>query len=128
MAELIRCATGISMEEAGKLIELVKAPVGTLVEEIDGIRMVHAKVSVRREILILLHSLHPDSVASSQIVEWIGKNTATTRSRLSELCKERLIVNNRNKRDSDKGFKLTSTGYSVATKEILRLQNLRRIH
>ena len=59
MAELIRCATGVSMEEAGALIRLVKAPVGMLVEEIDGVRMVHAKVSVRSEILLLLHSQHP---------------------------------------------------------------------
>jgi hypothetical protein len=54
MAELIRSATGISLQEAGALIELVHAPVGTLVEDIDSTRLVHADVSVRVELLILL--------------------------------------------------------------------------
>jgi hypothetical protein len=40
MAELLRNASGISMQEAGALIELIQAPVGTLVEEIDGVRLV----------------------------------------------------------------------------------------
>ena len=63
MAEMIRCASGVTMEEAGALIELVQAPVGTLVEEIDGTRIVHADVSARAEILILLHSPFPNRVA-----------------------------------------------------------------
>ena len=117
MAELIRCANGITMEEAGALIKLVNVPVGTLVEEIDGVRMVHAKVSMRLEILLLLHSQHPDPVTSTQLVEWVGKSAATIRSRLSELRKERFIVGNGNK-----GFKLTSPGYTTAVGEIQRLQ------
>lgn len=117
MAELVRCSTGITMEEAGALIKLVSAPVGTLVEEIDGVRMVHAKVSTRAEILLLLHSLHPDGVTSAQLFEWVGKSAAATRSRLSELRKERLIAGNGNK-----DFKLTSTGYAMAVREIRRIQ------
>ena len=116
MAELIRCAIGISMEEAGALIKLVNVPVGTLVEEIDGVRMVHAKVSTRSEILILLHSKHPDPVTLAQLVEWAGKSGATTRARVSELRKERLIVSN-----GKTGLKLTSPGYSAAVNEIHRL-------
>lgn len=117
MAELLRTATGITMEEAGALIELVRLPVGTLVEEIDGARMVHAKVPLRLEILFLLHSQHPTPVTAAQLVEWVGKNAAATRSRLSELRKRRLIVGN-----ASKGFKLTSTGYTTASEEIQRLQ------
>jgi hypothetical protein len=55
MAELIRSASGVTMEEAGALIELVQMPVGALVEEIDGTRLVHADLSIPGEILILLH-------------------------------------------------------------------------
>ncbi len=117
MAELIRCATGITMEQAGALIELVRVPVGTLVEEIDGVRMVHAKVSIRLEILLLLHSQYPTPVTLVQLVEWVGKSTAAIRARLSELRKQRLIVGN-----SNKGFKLTSTGYTTASGEAQRLQ------
>jgi hypothetical protein len=47
------------VQEAGALIELIQAPVGTLVEEIDGTRLVHADVPVRTEILILLYSHYP---------------------------------------------------------------------
>jgi len=117
MAELVRCATGITMEEAGTLIGFVCAPVGTLVEEIDGVRMVHAKVSTRVEILLLLHSRHPDPITSAKLVEWVGRNATATRARLSELRKERLIAGNGNN-----GFKLTSTGYRTAAEEILRIQ------
>ncbi len=117
MAELIRCASGITMEVAGALIRLVRAPVGTLIEEIDGVRIVHAKVSMRVEILILLHSKHPDPVASAQLAEWTRKGAATIRARLSNLRSDRLVVG-----DGRKGFKLTSTGYAVATAEIQNLQ------
>ena len=86
MAELVRCATGITMEEAGALIELVRAPVGTLVEEIDGVRMVHAKVATRVEVLLLLHSRHPDPVTSAQLVEWIGRNAAGTRAAVERVA------------------------------------------
>ena len=113
MAELVRCATGSSMDEAGALIRLVRAPVGTLVEEIDGVRMVHAKVSARVEMLLLLHSQYPDVVTSAKLSEWVGGKAAGTRARLSELRKERLIAGN-----GDKGFKLTSTGYRAAVEEI----------
>ncbi len=117
MAELVRSATGITMEEAGALIKFVCAPVGTLVEEIDGVRMVHADVSTRVEILILLHSQHPDPVTFTQLVSWTGKNAGATRSRLSELRKKRLIVG-----DTNKPFKLTSTGYNTAAREIQQTQ------
>ena len=118
MAELIRCATGITMEEAGSLIRLISAPVGTLIEEIDGMVMVHADVSIRVEILLLLQSKHPDSVTLRDLINWTGKRTATIRSRLSELRSERLIVG-----DGNNGFRLTSPGLSLAIKEAQRLQN-----
>jgi hypothetical protein len=57
MAELLRNASVITMHEAGTLIERIQTPVGTLVEEIEGTRLVHAKTSIKGEILILLHSV-----------------------------------------------------------------------
>lgn len=53
-------ATSLTMEQAGAVIELLQAPVGALVEEIEGTRTVHASVSVRAELLILMHSHYPD--------------------------------------------------------------------
>ena len=119
IAELIRCASGITMEEAGALIELVQAPVGTLVEEIDGTRLVHADVSARVEILILLHSHYPDRVAVGDIRKTMyGRSAASVGSRLSELRNKKLIFG-----DAKTGYRLTTAGYTVSVTEIERLQN-----
>lgn len=114
MAEMIRCATGNTMEEAGAVIELIQAPVGTLVEEIDGTRIVHADVPARAEILILLHSHYPDRVAVRDILNTMrGRSQASVRSRLSELRKEKLIFG-----DAQGGYRLTNAGHGFAVAEI----------
>lgn len=119
MAEMIRCASGVTMEEAGALIELVQAPVGTLVEEIDGTRLVHADVSTRVEILVLLHSHYPDRVALADIQKTTGsRSAASVRSRLSELRNDKLIFG-----DAKRGYRLTTPGYAAAVAEIVRLQD-----
>lgn len=119
MAEMIRCASGITMEEAGALIELVQAPVGTLIEEIDGTRLVHADVSTRVEILILLYSHYPNRVAFADIQRTMnGRSAASVRSRLSELRTEKLIFG-----DTKTGYMLTKPGYAAAVAEIKRLQD-----
>lgn len=118
MAEMIRCASGVSMEEAGALIELVQAPVGTLVEEIDGVRLVHADVSARTEILILLHSHYPDRVVVVDILKTMSaRSAASVRSRLSEMRTDKLIFG-----DAKAGYRLTQTGFAAALAEISRLQ------
>lgn len=114
MAELVRSASGVSMQEAGALIELVQAPVGTLVEEIDGTRIVHADVSARAEILILLHSHYPDRVQSADILATMsGRTPGSVRSRLSELKGEKLIFG-----DGKTGYRLTTQGHRAALNEI----------
>lgn len=110
MAELLRNATRISMEEAGALIELVQTPVGTLVEEIDGVRLIHAETSVRGEIMILLHSHYPERVPVSDILQTMsGRSTSSVRNRLGELRTEKRVVG-----DGETGYRLTQTGYSEA--------------
>ncbi|AZO04335.1 hypothetical protein [Mesorhizobium sp. M2A.F.Ca.ET.043.02.1.1] len=114
VAELLRNATGTTMEEAGTLIELLQAPVGTLVEEIDGVRFVHAKTSVRGEILILLHSHHPERVPVSAVMRDLGTRKAgSVRNRLSELRAEKMVHG-----DTATGYRLTSPGYQAAVAEI----------
>jgi hypothetical protein len=41
------------------LIDLIQAPVGSLVEEIGGTRLVQADLTIGGEILVLLHSQYP---------------------------------------------------------------------
>lgn len=114
MAELLRSAEAISMEEAGALIELVQAPVGTLVEEIDGTRIVHVNTSVRGEILILLHSHFPDRASQTQILDALfARSAGSVRNRLGEMRTAKLIHG-----DSSVGYRLTQSGYQAALDEI----------
>jgi len=114
MAELVRNASGVTMQEAGAFIELVQAPVGTLVEEIDGIRLVHADVSVRGELLILLHSHYPERVTVTNILGGMkARSPGTVRNRLNELRTEKLLHG-----DSKIGYRLTQAWYSAALQQI----------
>ncbi|MDE0392934.1 MAG: hypothetical protein OXI57_12795 [Rhodospirillales bacterium] len=116
-AELLRHATGVSMQEAGSLIELVQAPVGTLVEEIDGARLVLADVSVRTETLILLHSYYPDVVPVETVFKGLTRrNTGTVRNRLRELHAQKLLHGN-----NKTGYRLTRVGHAAAVSEIKAL-------
>jgi hypothetical protein len=114
MAELLRNASGISMQEAGALIELIQAPVGTLVEEIDGTRLVHAETSVRGEILILLHSHYPERVPVSDILKSMSaRSPGSVKNRLGELRTAKLLHG-----DGRSGYRLTYAGHAAAAAEI----------
>ena len=116
-AELLRHAIGVTMQEAGTLIELVQAPVGSLVEEIGGTRLVHAKVSVRAEILILLHSYYPETVTMESIISGLSRRKpGTVRARLRNLYTEKLAHG-----DSKSGYRLTQAGHAAAVLEIKAL-------
>jgi hypothetical protein len=117
MAELLRSASGITMQEAGALIELVQRPVGTLVEEIDGTRLVHADVSLKGEILILLHSYYPEPVPVVDILKTtVTRNPGSVRNKLRELRIEKLLWG-----DPRAGYRLTQVGHIAAVSEIQRL-------
>ena len=114
MAELVRNATGLPMDDAGALVENIHAPVGTLVEEIDGIMLVHAEVSVRVELLILLHSHYPKKVKVATILKSLrGRNVGSVKKRLRELNSTRMIYG-----DFEAGFQLTVAGNAAAITEI----------
>ena len=116
-AELLRYATGVSMQEAGALIELLQAPAGTLVEEIDGTRLVHADVPVRTELLILLHSHYPDVVPVESVVTALSRRSAgTVRNRLRELHAQKLAHG-----ATRTGYRLTLAGHVAAVSEIQAL-------
>ncbi|MBN9488251.1 MAG: hypothetical protein J0H44_13530 [Alphaproteobacteria bacterium] len=118
MAELLRNAASISMEEAGTLIALIQTPVGTLVEEIDGVRLVHADTSARGEILILLHSHYPEKATLADIVRSLKPRSAgTVKNRLTDLRNEKLIFG-----DGTSGYRLTTAGYNAAVAEIGAVQ------
>lgn len=114
MAELLRNASSISMHEAGVLIELIQAPVGSLVEEIDGTRIVHAQTSVKGELLILLHSHFPERASQSSILSALSaRSPGSVRNRLGEMRTAKLIHG-----DSGVGYRLTQSGHKAALDEI----------
>jgi hypothetical protein len=118
MAELIRSASGVTMEEAGALIELVQMPVGALVEEIDGTRLVHADLSIPGEILILLHSHYPARVPVADILSSMSaRSTGGVRNQLGRLRTEKLLHG-----DAKIGYRLTQQGHTAAVREIKRWQ------
>jgi len=117
MAEMLRNATGVPMQEAGALIAQLQVPVGTLVEEIDGLRLVHADTSVRGEILILLHSHYPDRVPVADILKTMSaRSGGSVKNRLGELRTEKLLHG-----DGKAGYRLTQVGHAAAVAEIAEL-------
>lgn len=117
-AELVRHASGVSMEQAGALIALIQTPVGALVEEIDGTRIVHANVSMSAEILILLHSHYPDRVQLKDILASMSaRSEGGVTNQLRDLRAKKLLHG-----DNKLGYRLTQPGHNAATQEIRRLQ------
>lgn len=118
MAELLREANGCSMAEAGALIEELQAPVGKAVELIDGRTLVHGELSVKDELLILLHAHHPDGVSQDHIFgSMSSRSKGSIKNRLGELRAAKFVVG-----DATKGFRLSSAGYAAAERAILSLQ------
>ena len=110
MAEMLRSASGITMEEAGHLIALVQAPVGTLVEEINGTRLVHAKLNVSDEILVLMHSQYPEVVPVPDLLRSLAHFThGSVKNKLPELRTAKRIHG-----DNKNGYRLTQAGYADA--------------
>ena len=102
----------------GALIELIQAPLGTLIEEIDGTRLVHADTSVRGEILILLRSHYPATVPTQSISKSMSaRSSGSIKNRLRELKAAKLLHG-----DGKTGYRLTQTGYAAALAEIQQLQ------
>lgn len=92
LAELIATGSGVDMEAAGRLVEQIQTPVGGLVEVLHGKRIVHAKASIPDEVLLLLLSHHPESVATSEIEGSLDRRAAgSVRNALSRLWRTKQI-------------------------------------
>jgi hypothetical protein len=114
MAELLRNASGLSKQESGALIELLQAPVGTLVEEIEGTRLVHANTSIQGELLILLHSHYPNRVSVADILKSLkARSAGSVKNRIRELRSAKLLHG-----DGGSGYRLTQAGHAAAIAEI----------
>jgi hypothetical protein len=117
MAELLRTATGISMEEAGRLIALVQLPVNALIEEIDGVQLFLPDASTRVELLALFHARYPEPIFIGELLRSMSRrDEKDVRKRLSELNVQKLVQN------TAKGsYVLTRRGHAAATEALSKL-------
>jgi hypothetical protein len=119
MAELFRVAATVSMEEAGRIIEAINAPVGTFVEDIAGRRIVHANVTAQDEILLLLQSNHPALMSLKRISHSLNRRNARAVANATRTLYSLKLIEG----DTKSGYVLTRTGLeravSIAT-ELVR--------
>jgi hypothetical protein len=116
LSEIVRLSAGISMEEAGSLVQQIQTPVGSIVEDFGDRKIVLADLSTPKEVLILLHADHPAPVTTEQIVRSIArKNRKTVTNALRTLWNKKLV-----ERDSD-GYRLTRVGLQEAVNLIAEL-------
>lgn len=117
LSELIRLTTGVTMDEAGKLVLQVQAPIENLVEDFGDKRLVLGNYSARTEILILLHSLYPDIVEVAMVKASLDRhNPKNVGKCLRVLWKEKLV-----EPGNASSYQLTETGYREASRVISRL-------
>lgn len=117
LAELVRLASGLSMESAGKAIDLINAPIGALVEEVAGRRIVHANVSATDEIILLLQSHYPEPQPLSSITHSLNRrNAKAVGNAARQLYSTKLIEG-----DTKKGYVLTRTGLDEAIAIVQKL-------
>jgi hypothetical protein len=117
VSELLRHATGLSMQESGELITILQTPVGSLVEEINGTRIVLPKVSARVELLLLLRSNYPQLTPVADVLKSLSRrNAKSVKTVLKTLHIEKLAHGS-----MKDGYCLTQTGFAAAVAEIGKL-------
>lgn len=117
LTELVRFATGVTMQAAGKLVDEVQVPLSPIVEEIDTRRLVLSDVSVSVEILIVLHSAYPGWLSRGDVLKALDRRPSKTT--MNELAK---LWNSRHIEKSGAGeLKLTQKGFLTAEAHIREL-------
>ena len=92
MCELVRVSTGVSMEEAGRVIEFLQMPTDELIQDIHGVRLVHGDFGVRDELLILLRSFYPDHVPTAAILKSLERwNEGSVKNKLVTWLRQRRL-------------------------------------
>ena len=110
MAEVVRTATGVSMEEAGRLVAMVQAPVGGIVEDFGEKQLVLEALSAREEALVLLRRVHPDVLPLDHIQRCMDRVAPkTVRNTLRALWADRLVEG-----ATKEGYRLTAKGSAEA--------------
>ncbi len=118
MAEMLRVTSGLPMAETGRLIDLVQAPVGGLVEEdFAGRRLVLADgATIEDEILILLLHHYPEPLILADMTASIDRRSpGAVRKRIRDMWSAKLVQG-----DGNTGYRLTSSGFRNANDTVGR--------
>jgi hypothetical protein len=116
LSEIIRSVTGLTMEEAGRLIDTVQVPVYDLVQEFAGKRLVlRSDLSAEAELLILLHGVYPEPALIRELVQWADRrNPKTVRNAIRILWARRWVEGS-----GTSGYVLTRAGIAEARKQVV---------
>ncbi len=117
LSEIFRQIMITDMAYAGKIIEYIQIPVSTIVEEIDTQRIVFGEITVKDELLILLHSYYPNFLNRKSIGEsMVRRGKSSISNAIHDLWSEKLLHH-----DQQKGYRLTQEGYKKAEQIIAKL-------
>jgi hypothetical protein len=104
------------MQEAGRLLEIVQAPIGTAVEDFGSHKLVLPDLSVREELLLLLHASHPNRVSTTDLLAPTPRRTAGSVPRdLQQMWAAKLLDG-----DAKTGYRLTLDGVNGALDVVRR--------
>lgn len=121
LAELIRELEQISMSSAGNLVEQIQVPIDPIIEFIDGKRLVIAKISIRNEILTILHSVYPNRLTYDELITSMDRRSkGSVQKKLRELWREKYLEGS-----NQEGYKLTRIGYNEAIQIIHKAVEIR---
>lgn len=114
LAELLRGASGLSMRDAGRLVDKIQAPVGGMVEDFGHRRLVHGDLTIIEEVLVLLHSHFPDDTVSADIVKSLDRRSpGSVKNGIRKLWADKLLEG-----DPKTGYRLTQSGVAEAIQVI----------
>lgn len=114
LAELIRTVSGLPMQHAGALVEQVTAPVGGLVQDFGGRKLVLAKMSIPEELLVVLHSHRPTEVTLAGLRTSMDRRSP---KRVQEASRK-LWAAKEIQGSAEAGYRLTYTGLARAVQII----------
>lgn len=110
LSELVRQASGKTKEEAGRIVAAIQAPIGGLIDDFDGKKVVLAELAARDEVLVLMQAEYPNAVKVASLVASMSRRSpSTVRSALSGLWKARLV-----EKVGGGGYLITSAGLRAA--------------
>lgn len=109
LTEIIRHYITNDIHKAGEIVEFIQLPVNSVIESIDGRKIIHAKLSVKEEILVLLYSYYPERLTELEIGKSLDRRAKNSIYKgLRALWDEKLIHENQ------KLFTLTQSGFAKA--------------